>query len=149
MPSNQVVGNVGLYYVSYRLSRLGWNVMPTSRNAKGVDLIAYNADASITISVQVKSLSLKSPVPLGKNLDHLFADFIIVCRDALSDSPECFVLKPKEVKKLAHRGERSGNVSYWLQPRDYFKESFREKWDRIGPADLAEHTTSIEEQQRR
>ena len=30
----QVVGNVGLYYVCYKLSRLGWNVMPTARNAR-------------------------------------------------------------------------------------------------------------------
>ncbi len=30
---NQVVGNVGLFYVCYKLSRLGWNVMPTARNA--------------------------------------------------------------------------------------------------------------------
>jgi hypothetical protein len=34
--NNQVVGNVGLFYVCYRLSRLGWNVMPTARNARGV-----------------------------------------------------------------------------------------------------------------
>lgn len=38
----QVVGNVGLYYVCYELSKRGWNVLPTSRNAKGVDIIIYN-----------------------------------------------------------------------------------------------------------
>ena len=32
--SNQIVGNVGLYYVCYELSKRGWNVLPTSRNAK-------------------------------------------------------------------------------------------------------------------
>jgi hypothetical protein len=26
-----VVGNIGLYYVCYRLSRLGWSVMPEDR----------------------------------------------------------------------------------------------------------------------
>jgi len=34
---NQVTGNVGLYYVCYRLSRMGWNAMPTARNARGID----------------------------------------------------------------------------------------------------------------
>ena len=29
----QLTGNVGLYYCCYRLSLLGWNVMPTARNA--------------------------------------------------------------------------------------------------------------------
>ena len=33
---NQLVGNVGLYYICYELSRLGWNVLPTSRNARGI-----------------------------------------------------------------------------------------------------------------
>jgi hypothetical protein len=33
----QVVSNVGLYFAAYRLSQKGWNVMPTSRNAQGVD----------------------------------------------------------------------------------------------------------------
>src|SRR5689334_2198993 len=28
----QLTGNVGLYYCCYRLSLLGWNVMPTARN---------------------------------------------------------------------------------------------------------------------
>src|SRR5688500_15621059 len=49
---NQVTGNAGLYYCSYRLSLLGWNVMPTSRNARGVDIIAYNADASQFVGIQ-------------------------------------------------------------------------------------------------
>jgi hypothetical protein len=31
--SNQIVGNIGLYYVCYRLSCFGWNAMPTARNA--------------------------------------------------------------------------------------------------------------------
>ena len=41
----QVTGNIGLYYVCYRLSRRGWNVMPTARNARGIDMIAYNKNA--------------------------------------------------------------------------------------------------------
>ena len=32
--NQQTVGNIGLYYVCYRLSRLGWNVMPTTRTQK-------------------------------------------------------------------------------------------------------------------
>jgi hypothetical protein len=35
----QVVGNIGMYYAAYRLSQQGWNVMPTARNARGVDLL--------------------------------------------------------------------------------------------------------------
>jgi len=38
----QIVGNIGMYYACYQLSKLGWNVMPTARNAKGIDIIAYS-----------------------------------------------------------------------------------------------------------
>jgi hypothetical protein len=43
--SNQLVGNLGLYYTCYELSKRGWNAMPTSRNARGVVIIIYSQDA--------------------------------------------------------------------------------------------------------
>ena len=131
--AHQVVGNIGLYYVCYHLSRRGWNVMPTSRNAKGIDLLIYSQDASRKWTVQVKALSKASPVPLGRSLDHLFGDFFVICRDAVGEkTPVCFVLTPAEVRDLAHRGVRDGRVSYWLQPKAYDVERYREAWERIG-----------------
>ena len=129
---NQTVGNVGLYFVCYQLSRRGWNVMPTARNARGVDVLLYSHDASRKLTVQVKALSKRNPVPLGSHLERLFGDFFIVCREVATDSPACFVLTPDEVRKLAHRGEKDGRVSFWLQPKDYEQERFREAWSRIG-----------------
>jgi hypothetical protein len=106
-------------------------LLPTSRNAKGVDIIAYNDDASRTVTIQVKSLSRRNPVPLGSKLDHLWADFVVICRNVCEDSPECFVLTPNEVKELALPG-KTGRASHWLRPRDYEQERFRKRWDRIG-----------------
>ncbi|MGH7137422.1 MAG: hypothetical protein ACREHD_16890 [Pirellulales bacterium] len=130
--SQQTVGNVGLFYVCYRLSRFGWNVMPTARNARGVDIVIYSQDSTRKHTIQVKTLSKGSPVPLGGKLDHLFADFVVVCRHVIREIPECFVITPAEIRETVHRGEKNGKVSYWLQPREYAKEEFREKWDRIG-----------------
>ncbi len=130
--ANQVVGNVGLYFVCYRLSLRGWNVMPTSRNAKGIDVLIYSQDALRTRTIQVKALSKPNPVPLGSSLDHLFGDFFIICRNAIADEPECFVLEPAEVRALAHRGVKGQKVSYWLQPKAYAIDKYREAWDRIG-----------------
>ena len=81
--NNQVVGNIGLFYVCYRLSRNGWNVMPTARNARGIDILIYSQDASQKKTIQVKTLSKRRPVPLSDNLDHLFGDFVVVCRHVL------------------------------------------------------------------
>jgi hypothetical protein len=141
---NQVVGNVGMFYVCYRLSRLGWNCMPTARNARGIDVLIYNQDNSRKLSIQIKTLSKLAPVPLGKHLRHLFADFVIVCSKAASEAPECFVLLPSEVCDLAHRGEKEGRVSYWLQPKSYATDAFREAWSRIGggtASDITKHCT--------
>lgn len=128
--SAQIVGNAGLYYACYRLSLLGWNAMPTSRNARGVDVIAYNFDCSQMISIQVKSLSKRNPVPLGTSLDRIMGDYWVIINNLQGD-PTAYVLLPDEIKKLAHRGEKDGNVSFWLQPTAYDKDDFREAWKRI------------------
>lgn len=100
--------------------------MPTARNARGVDVIAYSQDANRKFVIQVKALSRRAPVPLGTNLEGLFGDFIIICRGVASETPACFVLTPSEVRERAHRGEKEGRVSYWLQPKQYEAASFRE-----------------------
>jgi hypothetical protein len=127
----QITGNVGLYYCCFRLSLLGWNVMPTARNARGVDIVAYDSTASRFIGVQVKALSKQDPVPLGTNLEKIMGDFWVIINNIAKD-PKAFVLLPLEVKERAHRGEKDGKVSYWLQPNRYDHESFREAWGRIG-----------------
>ena len=138
LANQQTIGNIGLYYVCYRLSRMGWNVMPTTRNAKGIDILIYSQDADRTHTIQVKTLSKGSPVPLSNNLNHLFADFVVVCRHVIREIPECFILKPEEIRELAHRGEKDGRVSFWLQPREYANDRFTEKWSRIGSGLSAE-----------
>lgn len=130
----QVTGNVGLYWTCYQLSRRGWNAMPTARNARGVDIIAYNQDCTLTISIQVKTLSKKSPVPLGTSLAKVMGDFWVIVNDVVK-APQAYVLLPGEVKNLAHRGEKDGKVSYWLQPVSYCVGEFHEAWERIGNAD--------------
>lgn len=129
--SSQIVGNVGLYYTCYQLSLRGWNVMPTARNARGVDLIAYNHDCSKIVAVQVKALSKRNPVPLGNSVDSLMGDYWVIVNCVIS-SPTVFILLPSEVKELAHRGEKDGRVSYWLQPNAYDVPKFKDAWDIIG-----------------
>lgn len=52
----QVVANVGLYFAAYHLSQMGWNVMPTARNARGIDLLAYDIRGGRKLGIQVKAL---------------------------------------------------------------------------------------------
>ncbi len=128
----QIVGNAGLFYACYRLSLLGWNAMPTSRNARGVDIVAFSMDGRKMLTIQIKSLSKRSPVPLGTDLNKLAGDFWIIVNNLDSGDPESYILLPHEVRALAHKGERGSKVSYWLQPKRYAVEEFKEKWERIG-----------------
>jgi len=128
----QITGNVGLYYCCYRLSQLGWNVMPTARNARGVDIIAYNRDASSFFGIQVKALSKRDPVPLGPTIDKIMGHFWVIVNKVASSAPSSYILLPSEVRKLAHRGEKDGRVSYWLYPASYEADEFCEAWERIG-----------------
>lgn len=127
----QLTGNVGLYYCCYRLSLMGWNVMPTARNARGVDVVAYSRDASRFVGVQVKALSKRNPVPLGPSLDKVMGDFWIVL-NKVATAPSAYVMLPSEVTKSARRNEKDGRVSYWLEPNEYEHERFKEAWERIG-----------------
>jgi hypothetical protein len=132
MTTNHVTGNVGMYYAAYRLSQMGWNVMPTARNARGVDLLAYDADARHYLGIQIKTLSKHDNVSLGKKgPDHLLGNWwIIVCG---TTEPECFIMTLGEVRERAVQYEKA----YWLPANKYQKNEFREKWDRIGLGDVA------------
>ncbi len=128
----QTIGNIGLYYICYWLSLFGWNVLPTSRNTKGIDVIIFSQNGSRKISIQVKTLSKRNPVPLGNNLNFLVSDYVIICVRDYPNDPDCYILTSDEVRQLAHRGEKNGKISYWLQRPNYEKELYKGKWEKIG-----------------
>ena len=85
--------------------------MPTARNARGVDILAYNRDCSEVVSIQVEALSKRNPVPLGTSLDKIMGDYWVITNN-VGTEPNDFILKPGEVNNLAHRGENDGRISY-------------------------------------
>jgi len=133
--ATQIVGNVGMYYAAYRLSAMGWNVMPTARNARGIDLLAYDSAATRFLGIQVKTLSKQVAIPLGtKAPEGLLGNWWIIVTKAGTTTPECFVLEPSEVAKRAVR-DAGGPGAYWLPAKQYQTDEFREAWHRIGQGD--------------
>lgn len=130
---SQITGNAGLNYAAWQLSRRGWHVMPTIRNARGSDLIVVNDDETRFFGVQSKALSKRSAIGLGLSLDGLRSDWWIITVDANSDAPRCYVLALEDVRRLASR-DRGGEQRYWLEPRNYEQDGYREAWHRIGAA---------------
>ncbi|QND41842.1 hypothetical protein HB770_04170 [Rhizobium leguminosarum bv. viciae] len=133
--SSQVTGNAALHYAAWQLSRKGWNVMLTSRNAKGSDLFCSNDAETIVFGVQSKGLSKRAPVGLGTNLINLRSDWWIITIHAKTDAPVCFIMKLEEVKDLCYHSDptksRDGTASIWLQPGAYDRPEFREAWHRF------------------
>ena len=122
-----------MYHVARELSRRGWHVMPTVRNARGADLYAASKDEARVLPIQSKALSKRDPVPLGGSLDKLCSHWWIITINANSDLPICYILTLEEVKAAAHRGvNQSGKVSFWLQPKSYALPDYQEAWHRLG-----------------
>ena len=133
----QIVGNIGLYYVCFKLSERSWNVLPTSRNTRGIDVLCFSMDGTRVQTIQVKSLSERKPVPLGKDLDKIMGDFWVIV-NSLDTEPRTYILRPKEVRaKALPRENKEGKVSYWLPLKDYAVGKFENKWERIGSGDAA------------
>ena len=130
---SQITGNSGLNFAAWQLSRRGWHVMPTVRNAKGSDLFVVSEDEAVFFGVQSKALSKRNAVPLGVRLDTLQSEWWVITVGANSDTPSCYVLSLDDVKRLATQ-DKGGHKRYWLEPRHYMTEEFLEAWDRIGSA---------------
>lgn len=129
----QIVGNIGMYYVCYQLSKRGWNVMPTARNARGIDIIAYSPDGEHFLGIQVKTLSKRNPIPVGSSLDKVMGDFWIVVTKAAEPIPVAYIFTPEEIKTMAHKG----GSTWWVEPPLYDKPVYQEAWDRIGFAPVS------------
>ena len=129
--SPQIVGNIGLYYVCFKLSELGWNVMPTSRNARGIEVVCLSMDGTRTLTVQVKSLSKRSAVPLGKDLKKIMGDFWVIVNSLDTGKPRTYILLPDEVQDRAACDSKG---QHWLETKKYAVDEFEENWRRIGPA---------------
>lgn len=126
--SHQLVGNAGLYFVCYQLTRRGWNVLPTSRNAKGVDIVMYDASGERMHTVEVKALSKRDPVGISPGPPT--PDFLIVCRKVCEPAPEMFIMRGAEVARLIQDQKDRGKTSFWIEIRDY--EPYQDRWDLIG-----------------
>lgn len=126
-----MVGNAGLNFAAWQLSRRGWHVLPTIRNARGSDLYVTNGDETVFFGVQSKALTQRSAVPLGRDGDALRSDWWVITINACSASPICFILRNEEVRTLTVV-DKNGAGGRWLDPRAYDRDEYRDAWDRLG-----------------
>lgn len=140
-------GNAGLSYIAWQLSRRGWHVTPTIRNARGSDMFVTDEGENLTFGVQSKALSKRHSVPLGANVASLRSDWWIITILANSDNPICYVMRLEEVRQLA---TRDANGNYWLIAKSYDQPKFKEAWNRLATEPVIENTeaSKIEREKR-
>ncbi len=125
--SKVLVGNVGLFYSAYELSKRGFYVFLTSRNTEGYDLVAVK-DKNKVFLIEVKTLSQKNAVPFGsKNpKEKLKADFVFVVVGL--ENPEIYIVPiEKLLEKVVKQKNKESKESFWVKLEDI--EEFKEKWE--------------------
>ena len=131
----QIVGNIGMFYACYQLSLLGWNVMPTSRNAKGIDIIAYSPDGKDYLGIQVKTLSNPVHIRLGEEKEKIMGDYWIIVVLKGERNPSCnptmYVLTKDEVIARGNNYIKNGKKTAFLHKNKYEDEKFINNLDKI------------------
>ncbi|WP_229448160.1 hypothetical protein [Nitratireductor sp. B36] len=143
----QITGNIGLYHVARELSREGWNVMLTTRNAKGADMLAASTDERTMHTIQVKAHSAKpQDTNLGIHPEQHVTPWWVFVAFARSSDPTCYILSLDEIRERMVRdpGSRSQKPEhlrvFWFDRRFYTPGSDRElvdarnAWHRLGQA---------------
>ena len=103
--------------------------MPTSRNARGVDIVIYDQKGLKSHTIQVKSLSKRNPAPSGSSLHSLIAGYVFIVNNIFNE-PNLYIIDTPTAKSLIHEGSKDGKKSCWFQPNDY--EQFKDNWAVIG-----------------
>ena len=138
-------GTAGEYFVAAELSRLGYVASITLRNARGIDILASDADAKRSVGIQVKTtqgnskawmLNKKAEQGMAANLYYVFVNL------NHGKAPEYHVVPRAVVSKYVRESHatwlktpgRDGR-SHADNPLRKFTdrdEKYRDRWDLLG-----------------
>lgn len=141
-----LVGVAGEYFVAAELSLRGFLASVTLRNSRGIDIIASNADASKTVSIQVKSnKSGKASWLLSKKSESFFADnhyYVFVALHPLGVRPDFFIVPSGDVADYIYRdhanwlaGTKADGSERKNSNMRVFKDfdcKYKERWENLG-----------------
>jgi hypothetical protein len=150
--STGLSGVAGEYFVAAELSRRGYTASITLRNTHGVDILVSNADATVSVAIQVKThqrteaswlVNEKIEKDVSEDLpENLF--FVFVC---LNDgaTPSFYVVPRKDVARECKesyrvwletpgRDGRAHNDSSMRKFEDP-EGRYRDRWDTLGLGD--------------
>ena len=130
--NRQATGIHGVYLVAAELSRLGYTVAITARNAAGADVMVFSATTAEVCSIDVKTNSKYANFWLaGKRAkeisfrSHFYAFVNISTKDS-REVFDYFVVPSKVVEDKTEVGKSKKGTRYFFRLRD--AEAYRSKW---------------------
>ena len=141
-----LVGVAGEYFVAAELSLRGFLATVTLRNSRGIDIIASNATASKTVSIQVKAnKNGKASWILNKKSESFFSEnhfYVFVALHPLGYRPDFYIVPSLEISNYtskSHSEWLSGTKKDGSERKDsnmrIFKDSeqkYKEQWEVLG-----------------
>src|SRR5215207_8495728 len=102
------IGDVGEYWVLYRLAREGYTAVLPPRNARDVDILAYD-ERGRAVSIQVKTKANKTGWRLTKKVETLEDERLFYCLVDLGPSgelatPEVYIVPSAVIAKTVREG---------------------------------------------
>lgn len=150
MPLNKIssinTGVAGEYFVAAELSKRGFIASITLRNTKGIDILATNADATESVSIQVKtSQGVKNKWLLNEKAETYYAPdlyYVFVKLREEMERPEYFIVPSKVVADTVRKGHakwlstpgQNGQKHRDSSMRQFADEKpkYLEKWNLLG-----------------
>jgi hypothetical protein len=154
---HHLVGQYGVYYVSARLSILGFNAVPTMRNTKTIDIVVENPDNGKATGVQVKTqrrtredvekdyFRVRPGIPAKIDQEREFqVPFVLVYYDENDKKTRCFVVPKEEMltlcksfwnryqDKTAHRTSNYGQMRSHLSIGIRQLHKYEDHWENLG-----------------
>ncbi|MCH8949558.1 MAG: aspartate ammonia-lyase [Chloroflexi bacterium] len=133
--SSILSGVSGEYFVAAELSRQGYIASITLRNTKGIDILASNADASKSASIQVKTnRGSRKGWLLNKKAEDYFDDNLFYVFVNLNDGqpPDFHVVPSKVVAATVKKGYARWLATPGRNGRRHKDNPMRNFWDREG-----------------
>jgi hypothetical protein len=139
MKSQHHNGVRGVYLVAAEVSRLGYGVAPTARNAPGADLLVYAANSAQARSIDVKTnAGRRSYWLMGKSArhttspTHFYVFLNISSTEGGGEVFEYYVVPSRVVARgtVVERGSAHAWYSFELKKA----KPYRDRWSLLGSA---------------
>jgi len=129
----QLTGMHGVYLVAAELSRLGFIASPTSRNAKGADILATDQSCQQAFSIQVKTNSIAANfwlVDKATTVSRTHIYVLVNLKSKGAKGPEYFIVPSTVVKERTVYSKYPKSEFYSIYRKDIL--DYKDKWDIFG-----------------